>query len=100
MKQMAREKNKSTLSTGTFESGDKANNNTANFNNSYDLERSNYGDNEIRRASTIEVTSGQSFLLLKNQEFIIQLKSMKEHLSKTTHPIMQVITHFQSAFIE
>ena len=25
---------------------------------------------------------------------------MKEHLSKKDHPIMQVITHFQLAFIE
>lgn len=68
--------------------------------NSYDLERSNYGDPDVRRASTIEVTSGQSFLLLQNQEFIIQLKSIKEHLSNKNHPIMQIITHFQMIFIE
>jgi len=64
IKQMNKEKNKSTL--GLEDSGINPQKNS-----SYDLERSNYGDNDVRRASTIEVTSGQSFLLLKNQEFII-----------------------------
>ena len=44
--------------------------------------------------------SGQSFLLLKNQDFIRKLKAIKSHMDSPINPIHILIYEFHSIFID
>ena len=44
--------------------------------------------------------SGQSFLLLQNQEFIMKLKAIRNHLEKPINPLNTIIREFTAAFID
>lgn len=48
----------------------------------------------------LEMVSGQNFLLLSNQDFLLKLKAIKLHLESPINPINQIIKRFVELFIE
>lgn len=48
----------------------------------------------------VEMISGQSYLLLKNQDFTIRLRAIKNHLDSPINPIFQLIKEFQRGMID